>query len=272
MTEIISGVYEIRNTQNGHRYIGSSCNIQHRWKGHLLSLTRGKHHSPYLQRSWERWGADCFELKVLETCDRSQLAEREQFYIDTLKPVFNACPVAYSCKGLIRSPETIAKLRLIHLGEKQSEETKAKRSATMKGHPYWGKRKHTPETLAKMSATRKGRKVTEKELARRRADRLEHPVPAEVGRKISASKMGHTVSEETRAKIAAAKLGTHRTQETKDKIGKGSLGRTWTQEHKEKFSASRMGHPLAQETLEKKSASMRIWWANKRLQKEIENG
>ena len=42
--EKISGVYQIVNELNGHRYIGSSKNIQHRILTHRSSLRRNNHH------------------------------------------------------------------------------------------------------------------------------------------------------------------------------------------------------------------------------------
>lgn len=49
--EKISGVYQIVNELNGHRYIGSSKNIQHRILVHRSALRRNSHHSIYLQNA-----------------------------------------------------------------------------------------------------------------------------------------------------------------------------------------------------------------------------
>ena len=52
--EKISGVYQIVNELNGHRYIGSSKNIQHRILVHRSALRRNSHHSIYLQNAFNK--------------------------------------------------------------------------------------------------------------------------------------------------------------------------------------------------------------------------
>ena len=54
--EKISGVYQIVNELNGHRYIGSSKNIQHRILVHRSALRRNSHHSIYLQNAFNKYG------------------------------------------------------------------------------------------------------------------------------------------------------------------------------------------------------------------------
>jgi hypothetical protein len=48
------GIYEIRNTQSGVRYIGSAARIPVRLNQHRAMLVRGKHHSIALQRAAAR--------------------------------------------------------------------------------------------------------------------------------------------------------------------------------------------------------------------------
>jgi hypothetical protein len=52
-----SGIYQIRNKANGHRYVGSSNNIQERWHKHISDLNRNKHHSRHLQNAWNKYGS-----------------------------------------------------------------------------------------------------------------------------------------------------------------------------------------------------------------------
>lgn len=72
---------------DGKAYIGSSKNIEKRWKQHLKSLRMQSHHNIFLQRSWNKYDEQTFELVVLEVTDK--LFEREQFWIDELKPEYN---------------------------------------------------------------------------------------------------------------------------------------------------------------------------------------
>ena len=45
-----SGIYEILNTVNGKRYIGSAVNLAKRWKEHRTGLNRKDHANQILQR------------------------------------------------------------------------------------------------------------------------------------------------------------------------------------------------------------------------------
>ena len=52
-----SGIYEILNTANGKRYIGSAVHFARRWYLHCWKLNRGEHHSAKLQNAWNKHGA-----------------------------------------------------------------------------------------------------------------------------------------------------------------------------------------------------------------------
>lgn len=77
-----SGVYAIRNKISHRMYIGSAVDIKNRWSVHLCVLIAGTHHSFRLQKSWDKFGENTFEWIVLELCDKPQLLEREQYYLD----------------------------------------------------------------------------------------------------------------------------------------------------------------------------------------------
>lgn len=86
---IISGIYEIFNVVNGHRYIGSSSNVCKRWKRHKWCLSKNKHHSIYLQRAYNLYTKECFIFTVIEEVEENRLFERETYYINELKPEYN---------------------------------------------------------------------------------------------------------------------------------------------------------------------------------------
>src|ERR1039458_7042882 len=78
-----SGIYRIRNIVNGMLYIGSAINFTRRWWQHRQELRDNIHHSPRLQNSWNKYGAEAFEFGIIElVLDRNQLMEREQFWLD----------------------------------------------------------------------------------------------------------------------------------------------------------------------------------------------
>ena len=94
-----SGIYKILNKSNGKCYIGSSCNLNKRKYQHFNSLMKNKHYNLYLQKSFNKYGKDNFEFIVLCKCDESQLIELEQFYINKIKPEYNAVLTAGRTTG-----------------------------------------------------------------------------------------------------------------------------------------------------------------------------
>ena len=80
------GVYKITNTVNGKFYIGSSRNITARWSSHR-NLVNRKLNSMY--QDMKELGLDNFKFEVLEECSIEELTEREQYYIDVMKPEYN---------------------------------------------------------------------------------------------------------------------------------------------------------------------------------------
>lgn len=89
MLHMTSGIYKIENAITGAIYIGSSRNIDNRWKYHVWELRANRHHSTYLQNSWNTHGGDAFKFSIIETCVPDKLAVTEQWYIDTLHPQYN---------------------------------------------------------------------------------------------------------------------------------------------------------------------------------------
>lgn len=137
-----SGVYAIRNAANGNVYIGSAVNISRRWREHRHQLNRGKHTSPILRAAWQKYGTSAFVFEVVEYVDnRSMLIEREQHWIDALRPAYNVVRhVRSAMLGRTHSEETKAKIARANLGNKSaagrvlSAESRAKLSASAKGN------------------------------------------------------------------------------------------------------------------------------------------
>jgi group I intron endonuclease len=174
----VQGVYRIA-LGDGRCYIGSSVDVVRRWKEHRRLLDAGEHHSAYLQRAWQKHGADAFTFHVVEQCERSAFVAREQHWIDASDSVFNLAKVAGSRLGVPQSPETIEKVRAIHLG-----------------------RKNSPETLARMSIAQKG--ILKPQAGRPRT--AEHKAAISLAQR-TRIRVGRPMSEETKAKIAAAQRG-----------------------------------------------------------------
>jgi group I intron endonuclease len=120
----MSGIYKILNKLTGGFYIGSATYFKYRFNAHRRELNLNKHNNVHLQRAWNKYGKDAFEFWIIELCDKIKLLEREQFYIDTLKPTYNILITAGSRLGMKTSKESNEKRRLWSTGRKLSEEIK----------------------------------------------------------------------------------------------------------------------------------------------------
>ena len=101
-----SGIYRIRNTVNGHAYIGSAVNIAGRWAAHRHSLRHHKKSPPKLQRAWDKHGEAAFVFEVVLECPKDELLTHEQATIDAEAPHYNTRAQAHSNFGLRWSEET----------------------------------------------------------------------------------------------------------------------------------------------------------------------
>lgn len=106
-----SGVYKIQNKFTKDIYIGSSVNLSNRKSRHFKDLKKQKHHSIILQRAVNKYGIENFEFIVFENCDKIDLLTREQYYLDTLQPLYNILSIAGNSLGHIVSEKTKAKHR-----------------------------------------------------------------------------------------------------------------------------------------------------------------
>lgn len=133
----IAGVYAIVNVLNAHRYIGSTNNFKRRLIRHRCELRGGKHHSIPLQRAYNKYGEDKFEIWILETCDnvKDTILFLEQKYLD-LHPEYNISTLANrpsdNCKHAV-SEETREKIKKANLGKKASLEARINLSNARKG-------------------------------------------------------------------------------------------------------------------------------------------
>lgn len=82
-----SGIYMITCSANNKIYIGSAVNLKIRWKRHRNELINNKHVNVILQNAFNKYGLESFSFEIIEIVDDgTNLFEREQHYLDTLKP------------------------------------------------------------------------------------------------------------------------------------------------------------------------------------------
>lgn len=149
-------IYKITNPINGKFYIGSTTEYDRRYKEHYNLLRNNIHYNINLQSDYNEYG-EVFTFEVIEVVgNKEQLIEREQYYLDTLRPDYNILIIADSPLGVKRRDETKEKMRLANLGLKHPEWRNKIKSEAQRGEKHWTKHKSfTQESKNKMSESRR---------------------------------------------------------------------------------------------------------------------
>jgi group I intron endonuclease len=95
-----------------------------------------KNSNSIIYKALLKYGYSNFSLEIIEYCDPNILIEREQYYIDQLKPEYNILKTAGSSAGFKHTEASIELIRATALSRKPriiSEETKSKISASLLG-------------------------------------------------------------------------------------------------------------------------------------------
>ncbi|BCC74234.1 hypothetical protein BCJMU51_p2089 (plasmid) [Bacillus cereus] len=252
--EKIVGVYAILNLNNGKVYIGSSVDVFKRWGDHRRELERGVHHSPRLQNSWNKHSEESFSFEIIEDVgDKDRLIKQEQYWIDIFKSYddsngYNISHAAKSCLGIERSEEFKEGCRWRNLGKKQSEETKQKRSESLKEFYKHNKRNVSFKTRMLMSFRMRGNNPSEE--TRRKL--------SEAGKGRIGSFAGKHLSEEHKRKISESLSGEKHF----------NFGKKYSDELRKKLSEAHKGMRLPEESIQKLKRTM----AEKEVNKGSKNG
>lgn len=102
-----SGIYRWNNLITGDSYVGSAVNLTNRLSNYFslifLKRTILKSRS-IINNSLLKYGYNNFSLDIMEYCESSVLINREQYYLDRLKPEYNILKIAGSSFGYKHSP------------------------------------------------------------------------------------------------------------------------------------------------------------------------
>jgi group I intron endonuclease len=166
------GVYKITCDGNNKIYIGSSSNIEKRFKTHLRQLRINKHINNHLLNSYKIYGEESLKFEIVEECDELSMLEREQYWMDLTKcydreigfnntiksdrptgykhTEENKLKMSFLKKGKPMHPNTKKAL----MGKKRcmSDETKRKISISKIGdkNPNWGKKEDLDKKQTRM--------------------------------------------------------------------------------------------------------------------------
>ena len=198
------GVYLIENQITGEMYVGSTvASFSQRWSIHRRRLSSGRGNRR-LRAAWTQYGEEAFEFIVLETIeDASIVTEREQWWMDVLKPQYNIVPLAGRTTGYKHTEETKRQLSAVCLGRKLTDEHRTKIGLGLLGK-------------------QRGKRVSDSAKQKIREARIRQGCPQPVGYKHS---------EQTRQKMRLAHVGR---EVTADRRAKQSVAiKAWWKRRKE---------------------------------------
>lgn len=180
-------LYIITNKTNNRKYLGITMNFNKRKNAHLGSLRRNKHHSIYLQNSFNKHGEDNFEFSILfDNLPKEKAGWLEEFYLEEYYDnVYNVSKKSSGGDLISYHPE-LEEIREKHrlngiewwnsLSEEERREHALKTSGEKNG--MFGKT-HSEEAREKISLTHTGRKHSEearKNMSDAQKKRFEDPV------------------------------------------------------------------------------------------------
>lgn len=107
------GVYRWTNIINGKSYIGSTTDLNRRFREYynFNYLNLPKYKGMLIIKALLKYGYSNFSLEILEYCDKEKIREREQYYLDLIKPKYNVLTTAGASDGYKHSEEALLKIR-----------------------------------------------------------------------------------------------------------------------------------------------------------------
>lgn len=125
-----SGVYMILNIKNKKFYIGSTQDFNKRFYSHNGKCKNQIHANYLLQKSVNKYGSENFKFFIIEKVeDLSKIVEREQYYMDKLKPTLNIFKIArkdyyFEVKKQSKpNSEELKKMKCIHCATSKLKES-----------------------------------------------------------------------------------------------------------------------------------------------------
>lgn len=192
--KVTSGIYKIVNKVNGKYYVGSSKNIESRWKSHRYELRRNCHKNVRLQSDYNR--GDEFEYVMVESITLNDVDRLMKMYGDMGK----LRRVEYYIKNDMMLPAILLIAEQLYLDiAKQHSDTNYQQCYQADGGEL------SEESRNKISESLKGRVFSDQHRA-----------------KIGEANKGRVYSEVTRRKIGVASSNRTHSQITKDKIAEKS--------------------------------------------------
>jgi group I intron endonuclease len=161
------GIYKIINVVNNKFYVGSAVDLTVRKRKHWWELRRGTHRNKHLQAAWTKYGEQAFTFVIVqELPDGADVLVAENVWLkehvgkdycyniatDATAPQLGMSGEKNAMWGktFSHTDEAKAKIAAASAARVQTEEEKAKRRKSMRGHHV------AASTKAKISATLSG--------------------------------------------------------------------------------------------------------------------
>jgi group I intron endonuclease len=248
-------IYFICNTVTDCVYVGQTKEHATRLRRHKYHLAKGIHHSDYLQRAWDKYGAGAFVFyPVCEIESAEETDEVERLYINW----FRALRLSYNMNaggktGGDLTPAGIEKL-----------------AAAARGNTNRKGSTHTEEARRKQSEAHTGKSLSEEHKAKSIEALSRRIFTEDYRRKLSEATKGNQNwlgkhhSEEMKRKMSEARKGegnpaygkpqSEESNRKRSETTKGRPGKPLTEEAKQKIREARAKQvmkPMSEETKEK---------------------
>ena len=83
------GIYKITNNITGDFYIGSSRNVKERFFRHRKRIQWKRFPNNPMYKDFQKYGLENFTFEMIVSVPEEALREKEQYYIELLKPTYN---------------------------------------------------------------------------------------------------------------------------------------------------------------------------------------
>ena len=124
----MSGIYMWENKENGYKYQGSSEILSRRFLQYFNTKHLLKNSYMIIYRALLKYGYLKFYFSILEYCEPCKYLEKEQYYMNLLKPEYNISPTTGSILGYKHIEQARSKITAARKGKKHSEDTRYKLS------------------------------------------------------------------------------------------------------------------------------------------------
>ena len=176
-------IYLIKNKVNNKKYVGQTINFKKRKRVHLLHLKNNDHHNKHLQNSYNKYGIENFNIKIIENnIKRKNLDEKEVYWINYYNTYngdgYNLTPGGKVLRGednpfygMQHSKETRIRMKRNHVDVSGINNPMYGADLNGENNPMYGK-KHKEETIKIMKNKKQGIKNPRSKVNQRIADEI----------------------------------------------------------------------------------------------------